>query len=152
VIDTETRTVDVPDPTAGPPAAPPAATTSQPPAGFAWGTPVLLRARTPIELRAVSSDVNAPPFAGRNFARTDRLLVRVALFGQVEGTTVTGRLLGRQGQQLVGLPIAPLAGRSGTFQIDLPLQSLAPGDYVIGVNGSKDGRRAETFVAIRVGG
>jgi hypothetical protein len=51
----------------------------------------------------------------------------------------------------VELPIAPLPGRAGTYQIDLPLQSLAPGDYVIAVNGAKDGRRADTFVAIRVG-
>jgi hypothetical protein len=103
-------------------------------------------------MRAINSDVGAAPYAGRSFSRTDRLLVRVALFGDKEGTTVAGRLLGRQGQQLATLPIAPLTGRAGTYQIDLPLQSLAPGDYVIAVNGAKDNRRAETFVAIRVGG
>jgi hypothetical protein len=50
------------------------------------------------------------------------------------------------------LPIAPLAGRAGFYQIDLPLQSVAPGDYVIAIEASKGTERAETFVAIRVAG
>jgi hypothetical protein len=38
------------------------------------------------------------------------------------------------------------------YQIDLPLQSVAPGDYVIAVAASKGAERVETFVAIRVAG
>ncbi len=42
-------------------------------------------------------------------------------------------------------------GRAGFYQIDLPLQSVAPGDYVIAIEARSGTERAETFVAIRVG-
>jgi VWFA-related protein len=137
VVDTEIRIVKVP------------AVEAQ---SLAWSSPTLLRGRSPIEMRAINGDPNPPPFAGREFSRADRLLVRMSLFGDASDATVTSRLVGRQGRQLATLPIAPLAGRSEVYQIDLPLQSVAPGDYVIAVEASKGRARAETFVAIRVGG
>jgi VWFA-related protein len=137
VIDSETRTVQVP---------------SGADTGLAWGSPVLLRGRTPREIRAMMEDPNATPFAGREFNRADRLLVRAPLFGDATDATVTGRLVGRQGQRLNSLPIAPLAGRAGSYQIDLPLSSVAPGDYVIALDALKGERHAEAFVAIRVVG
>ena len=94
VIDTETRTVVVP---------PPGGT------ALAWSSPVLLRGRTPLEIRTMTSDLDAPPFAGNEFTRADRLLVRVSLFGDSAGAAVTGRLVSRTGRQLVALPVAPLA-------------------------------------------
>jgi VWFA-related protein len=137
VIDTETRILKVP------------AAGDQP---FGWSTPILLRGRSPIEIRTINSDPSPAPFAGHEFSRSDRLLVRAALAGDLSDTNVTSRLLGRQGRQLVSLPIAPLGGQSGVYQIDLPLQSVAPGDYVIAIDASKGGEHAETFVAIRVRG
>ena len=137
ILDTETRVVKVP------------------PAGgqeLAWSSPTLFRGRSPIDMRAINGDPNPPPFAGHEFSRADRLLVRVALYGDSADATVAGRLVGRQGRQLATLPIAPLAGRAGLYQIDLPLQSVAPGDYVIAIEASKGTERAETFVAIRVAG
>jgi len=105
-----------------------------------------------MEMRAINGDPNPPPFAGHEFSRADRLLVRVALYGDSADATVASRLVGRQGRQLAALPIAPLPGRAGFYQIDLPLQSVAPGDYVIAIEASKGTERAETFVAIRVSG
>jgi hypothetical protein len=137
VIDTDTRTLTVPAVGGD---------------GLAWGSPVLLRARTPLELRAVTSDPDAPPFAGNEFSRADRLLVRISLLGGGGDATVSGRLVGRTGRQLVTLPIAPVPGRTAAYQIDLPLSSVAPGDYVIAVEASRGTEHAETFVAIRVGG
>jgi hypothetical protein len=137
VLDTETRTMTVP------------------PAGgqeLAWSSPTLFRGRSPIEMRAINGDPNPPPYAGHEFSRADRLLVRVALYGDSADATVASRLVGRQGRQLATLPIAPLPGRAGFYQIDLPLQSVAPGDYVIAIEASKGTERAETFVAIRVSG
>jgi VWFA-related protein len=138
VLDTETRIVSVPA-ADGP--------------SLAWSTPSLFRGRSPMEMRAINGDPDPPPFAGREFSRTDRLFVRAELYGAASDATVTGRLVSRQGGRLLAtLPIAPLAGRAGVYQIDLPLQSVAPGDYVIGIDASKGGEKAETFVAIRVGG
>ena len=82
VLDTETRTLTVP------------------PAGgqeLAWSSPTLFRGRSPIEMRAINGDPNPPPFAGHEFARADRLLVRVALYGDSADATVASRLVGRQG-------------------------------------------------------
>ena len=137
VIDTETRTVVVP---------PPAGT------ALAWSSPVLLRGRTPPEIRTMTSDLDAPPFAGNEFTRADRLLIRVSLFGDSAGAAVTGRIVSRTGRQLVALPVAPLTARAGAYQIDLPLSSVAPGDYVIAVEATRGTEHAETFVAIRVVG
>jgi VWFA-related protein len=136
VLDTETRVVKMPQ------------VEGQ---GLAWSSPAVLRARSPMEMRAINSDPNPPPFAGHEFSRADRLLVRVSLYGAASDATVTSRLVGRQGRQLATLPIAPLTGHAGVYQIDLPLQSVAPGDYVIAVEASKGTERVETFVAIRVG-
>jgi VWFA-related protein len=136
VIDTETRNLMVP---AGG-------------AALLWSSPVLHRARTPLELRAITGDLDAPPFAGNEFSRTDRLLVRLSLLGNGADATVSSRIVGRSGRQLVALQIAPVPGRAGGYQIDLPLSSVAPGDYVIAVEASRGAEHAEAFVAIRVGG
>ena len=137
VIDTETRTVDG---------------SARAAARSAWASPVLLRARTPLELRTITADRNAAPFAGHDFTRTDRLIVRLALLTDAADATVTSRLVGRTGRELVSLPIAQVPGLPGSYQIDLPLTSVAPGDYVISVDASRGAEDAETFVAIRVGG
>jgi VWFA-related protein len=134
VIDTETRFVTVP--AAG--------------SALAWTSPILLRARTPLEIRGLAADPDAAPFAGNQFSRTDRLLVRMALFGDVSGATVAARLVSRAGRNLVVLPIAPVASREGSYQVDLPLTSVAPGDYVIAIEAQRGGEHSEAFVAIRV--
>ena len=104
-------------------------------------------------MRTISGNLDAPPYAGHDFSRSERLLVRLSLFGDATDASVSGRLLGRiGGQQLATLPIAAVAARPGTYQIDLPLQSVAPGDYVIAVAAAKGAQRAEAFVAIRVAG
>jgi VWFA-related protein len=135
VIDTEVRSVTVP----------PADSS-----GLSWSTPVLLRARTPIEVRTLLAAADPAPFAGNDLVRADRLLVRAALFGTPEGATVTSRLVSRAGRDLVALPIAPVASRPGTYQVDLPLSSVAAGDYVIALTATRGAETVETFVSIRV--
>ncbi|MEO7274025.1 MAG: VWA domain-containing protein [Vicinamibacterales bacterium] len=137
VIDTEVRTMTVP---------------AAESVALAWSTPVLLRARTPIELRTMLADADAPPFAGNELARGDRLLVRTALFGSATEAIVTSRLVSRAGRDLVALPITVLTARPGTYQIDLPLSSVAPGDYVIAITAKRGAEVVETFVSIRVSG
>ena len=54
VIDTEVRSVTVPPADAS---------------GLSWSTPVLLRARTPIEIRTLLAEADPAPFAGNDLAR-----------------------------------------------------------------------------------
>ena len=60
-IDRETRAIDVPD---------------YPIGAAGIGTPEFYRARTPREFQALAADTRAIPMATRDFARTDRVLIR----------------------------------------------------------------------------
>ena len=92
-------------------------------------------------------------FRGITYAAgTVALLVRTALFGSSADIVVTSRLVSRAGRDLVALPVAPLASRPGTYQVDLPLSSVAPGEYVIALTAKRGTETAETFVSIRVAG
>src|SRR4029078_10120179 len=71
VLDTEVREITVPDLTG---------------AQTLLGTPELFRARTVRELQQLKADANAVPQAAREFSRTDRLLIRVPVYGP-GGTT-----------------------------------------------------------------
>ena len=89
VIDREQRSLTVPNP---------ASTT------LALSTPVLSRARNTSEFRSLST--SPIPHASRDFARTDRVLLRVAPYGSAAAeASMTAELLGPRGNTLVQLPI-----------------------------------------------
>jgi VWFA-related protein len=116
-------------------------------------SPVLLRARTPLELRGLMADPDAPPFIGREFRRGDRLLIRFEVYGQgSESATIAARLMTRTGAMLVALPIVPVTDRPGRFQIDLPLGATARGDFMIAIEASLSGEQVQSIVPLRVGG
>jgi VWFA-related protein len=118
-------------------------------AGLAISVPVVFRARSAAEARAIASVPEMMPFAGREFVRTDRLFVRFAVYGAAAGQAmVSAKLLNRGGSPLVTLPVAALAGTS--YQIDLPLSSNARGDYLIAVEAANDGQNARMLVPLRV--
>jgi len=113
-------------------------------------SPKVFRARTPLELRAIQADPNAPPFAGRQFERTDRLLLRFALFGpSAPDATVTATLLSRRGTTLATLPLKTQPG--GTYEIDLPMGSVARGEYVIAIDASHGADKTRQLVSFLVG-
>jgi VWFA-related protein len=113
-------------------------------------SPALFRGRTPIELRAVQADPDPQPFAGRQFERTDRIVVRFAVLGpSAADATVTANLLGRRGAQLATLPLKTVPDRG--FEIDLPIGSIARGEYVIAIAASRGADQAKTLVSFRVG-
>jgi VWFA-related protein len=117
VADRQDTTLDVPD-------------FSKP---LSIGTPVLYRGRTPIELRSVQSG-DAAPYAGRQFERTDRIIVRFDVFGTAAAdATITVTLLSRQGAKLATMPLAKTA--TG-YQIDLPIGSVGRGEYVFEIGAS----------------
>jgi VWFA-related protein len=115
---------------------------------LAISSPVLYRARTPLELRAVQSDPNSAPFAGRQFERNDRIVVRFGVFGaSAKEATVTVTLLSRRGAKLATMPVK--AGPAG-YEIDLPMGSVARGEYVFEIVATRGADQARTLLSFRV--
>ena len=111
-------------------------------------TPVVYVARTPAEARALSAP-DAPVHAGREFVRTDRLAIRLRTYGtSAAAAEVTGRLIDRRGATLIPLAIA--GSSNGWHQLDLPLASIAPGDFAIVFEARSGEHRAEAIVPLRV--
>jgi hypothetical protein len=112
-----------------------------------WLSAAVHRAATPAEVRALSA-ADAPIHAGREFARTDRLLIRVHAYGNAsEAATISGRLIDRRGATL--LPLA-VGGSPAAWRVDLPLASIAPGDFALVFEAESGPPKAETVVALRV--
>jgi VWFA-related protein len=113
-------------------------------------SPVVFRGRTPLELRAIQAAADPQPFAGRQFERTDRIIVRFAVVGPAAAdATVTANLLSRRGAQLATLPLKSVPQRG--YEIDLPIGSIARGEYVIAIEASHGADQAKTLVSFRVG-
>jgi len=111
-----------------------------------WLTAVVHRAASAAEVRSLAGS-DAPIYAGRQFVRTDRLLIRIHAYGKTgESVTLTGRLIDRRGATL--LPLA-ISGSSAGWQLDLPLASIAPGDFALVFEAQSGGERAETVVPLR---
>ena len=118
---------------------------------LAVSSPLLLRARSALELKGLMNDPDAVPYIGRDFRRTDRLLLRFEVYGaRAEKANVVARLMTRAGAILVNLPVTPVAGRTGRFQIDLPLGAAARGDYMIAIEANADGEQVQSVVPLKV--
>ena len=115
--------------------------------GVTLGAPVVLRARTPLELRQLTAAADAPSYEGHVFERTDRMLVRFSIDGPgVADAKVTVRLLARGGAPLTTLPIAPWGTASHAWQLDLPLGNIAPGTYMIEIGVMRGADTTRTLV------
>ncbi len=139
VLDTELRDIVVPDLTAP---------------QVAMSTPRVLRARSAREFQQISRDPDTVPAASREFSRTDRLLIRFDAYGPGSSVPVaTAKLLNRAGQRMADIPVtaAPQSGQPS--QIDLPLASLAPGEYLIEITAKGDpGGEAKELIPLKVTG
>ena len=135
-LDQETKTIDVPDLTA-----PQAAIT----------TPRVFRARTVREFQTLAADAAAAPLAGREFSRTERLLIRFDAYAagaeQVQPTAV---LLNRDGNKMADVPIAA-AQAGGTHQINLSLAAIPAGEYLVEISVKSASGAATELVPFRVG-
>ena len=140
VLDTEMREITVPDLTS---------------TDTRLGTPAIFRARTIPEYNRIKTDADAVPVAAREFSRTDRLLVRVPAYGP-GGTTpgLSVHILNRAGQAMNELTAAPSATSTtgNQMQIEMPLANLPPGEYVLEIKTTGDGREAKELVGFRVTG
>ena len=115
VIDNETRDITVPDLTSPDPA---------------LSTPRVFRARNARDFQMTSRDPDAVPVAGREFLRTDRLLIRFDVYGSESPTAV---LLNRNGQKMSEVPVSATT-TGGSHQIDLGLAGIPPGEYLVEIS------------------
>jgi VWFA-related protein len=134
LVDRHTRTVTVPDPAAD-----------------LWiSSPAVIRTTNALELRAARNEPAATPSASREFARSDRLLIRFAVHGNASaGATVTARLLNGRGGFLTNLTLIRRPTVAET-EIDLPLTSVARGDYLLSIQASQGVKQVETVLPLRV--
>ena len=115
--------------------------------------PQLLSAGSAREFRDIEADANAAPLPGREFRRTERLLLRVPTFEPAgNAVQVSAKLINRVGAVLIDLaPMPAEAGRTLT-QFDLPLARFAPGEYSIEVAARSDAGTARELIRFRITG
>ena len=115
-------------------------------------TPKVWFARSAREFTALTTGVPPAPTAIREFRRTDRLLIRFDAYAPGSSPTkVTAQLLNQQGTKMSDLPVtAPTEGQ--THSIDMPLASLAPGQYLLEISANSEGHKpVSELVAFRLG-
>lgn len=115
-------------------------------------TPLVLRARTPRELQALTADPHALAAAARDFRRSERVVLRVAASGPGGAApTVSARLLNRAGQPMSDLAPQPAPGLgAGVFHVDVPLASLPSGEFIVEVRAVSGEAEAKQLVGFRV--
>jgi hypothetical protein len=135
-LDQETKTIDVPDLTS------PQAAIS---------TPRVFRARTVREFQTLAADAAATPTAGREFSRTERMLIRFDAYAAGnEQPQPTAVLLNRAGQKMSDVPVTA-ATTAATHQINLSLASIPAGEYLIEISVTSATGEAKELVPFRVG-
>jgi VWFA-related protein len=113
-----------------------------------FGTPRVFRARTPRDVQSVMSNAGAVPVADRNFARSDRIVLRVESYAPGGAVpVVTARLLNRAGDSMADLPIK---SSNGTSELELPLANYAAGDYLIELTAKTESGTAQEVVAFKL--
>jgi VWFA-related protein len=119
----------------------------------ALGTPAVFRAGNAREFQALAVSPSPAPTAGRDFRRTERLLVRFDAYAPgSEVPIVTARVLSRVGAGLADLEVRAPQPTGAFYQIDLPLAGFAPGEYLIEVKARGAGGDATELVPLRITG
>ena len=133
-LDTDDRTLDVPDFTT------PGPTITE---------PVVFRARTARDIQMIRASANPVPTAARSFSRTEQLLLRFQAYGPAGQTpAVTLRLLNQAGDSMAELP-APTATPNG-FESVCGLHPLPSGDFIIEINATVGAEKVRRLLAIHV--
>ena len=131
VLDSEIRTIAVPDLTAP---------------DAAISTPRVHRARTARDFQAIAADPAAVPAVVREFSRTERLLIRFEVYGNTAATAV---LMNRNGQKMADIPVTA-SGAGGAHQIDLSLAPIAAGEYLVEITAKGATSEAKELIPLRV--
>ena len=135
-LDRADRTLEVPDLTAP---------------QVAISTPRVFRARTARDVQALTADGNATPVIGREFSRTERLIVRFDVYAAgTDQPKTTATLMNRAGEKMADLPVAP-ATAGGTHAFEVGLNTIPAGEYLIQIDAEGTSGKAREVLAIRVG-
>jgi hypothetical protein len=114
------------------------------------GTPRVYRARSARDIHEIRANPAAVPSVDHEFSRAERLLIRIQGYAPGNATpTITGRLLNRSGTAMSDLPFK--AAADGYFETELPLSSLAAGEYLIEFTAQTPSGKAQDTIAFRVG-
>jgi len=105
-------------------------------------TPAVFRARTPRQAR----EGQATLYAGREFDRTERITIKFKTPGA--SAEVGARLLNKAGTVLTTLRVQP--DGEAAYVVDLPLTSIARGDFIVSIEARRGDERAEALMAFRV--
>jgi VWFA-related protein len=117
-------------------------------ATLAVATPVFVRARTTAAFQALRRGEAGTPSPDREFRPTDLIVVRTTIAdSDATPAAVTAEVLTREGKSLATLP-ATLTG--GRFQVDLPLRSLALGEYVLRFTATRGATSAESTAGFAI--
>jgi VWFA-related protein len=122
------------------------------------GRPVILpiqlfRAASAREFREISGDLNAAPLPGREFRRTETLLLRVPTFdASGSKVTVSARLLNPVGSTVAELTPLPIDNPAALSQFDLSLARFAPGEYSIEIAAESSSGVVRELIRLRITG
>jgi hypothetical protein len=117
----------------------------------ALSTPRVFRSRSAREFQTLAADANAVPIAGREFSRTERLLIRFDTYGPgTDRPEPTAVLLNRAGQKMSDLPVSAAAA-GASHQIDLGLASIPAGEYLVEITAKGGSGEVKELVPFRVG-
>lgn len=112
-------------------------------------TPRFLRARSPIEARALAAGVTPVPAASRQFRKTDRVEVEFDTHTPAGAAPqITAQVQNAKGERLIDLMTLPQA--TGATRVLLPLTSLPPGTYVLGLEARVGDKTAQDRVAFKI--
>jgi hypothetical protein len=115
------------------------------------GTPRLYRARTLPELRAITADPNAVPAAGREFSRTDRVLIRLSAYAPgTEKPEAVAVLLNRAGTKISDVPVTPSTIPGTTHEITLGLSTVPAGEYLVEVTVKSAAGETKSLIPLRI--
>lgn len=112
-------------------------------------TPRLHVARSALAFRQIGAGAPVAPAAGREFRRGDRVLVRWTVeTGADAHPGVAATLLNTRGTVLRALPFG--TGSNGAYELELPVASLAAGDYIVRIEASLSDATVVELVAFRI--
>jgi hypothetical protein len=115
--------------------------------------PQLFRASSAREFRELSANSNAAPLPGREFRRTEWLLLRVPTFDPGGNEVqVSARLINRVGSTVADLVAMPQESGRTLAQFDLSLARFAPGEYSIEVAVQSSGGQARELIRFKITG